>query len=88
MHFLDYGTDEVEYKHINQNIFDGNVMNMSLIIIEGDYDDINDDDSTWHGYYIIIFSSYPYTLQSHLNIDVQFISSGEMVCEGTNYFPN
>ena len=88
MNFIDNGTGNVECKCMNGTILDGNVMNMSLIIIEGDYDDINDDDSTWHGYYIIIFSSYPYTLQSHLNIDVQFISSGEMVCEGTNYFPN
>ena len=31
---LDYGTDEEIYKQINQTIIDGNVMNMSLIIME------------------------------------------------------
>ena len=48
---------------MNQNILDGNVMNMSLIVTEGDYVDIDADDSTCHGYYIIKFSSSTYTLQ-------------------------
>ena len=33
MNYIYYGTDNVEYECINQNIIDGNVMNMSLIII-------------------------------------------------------
>ena len=32
VNFLYYGTDEVEYEHINRNILDVNVTNMSLII--------------------------------------------------------
>ena len=63
------------------------MMNMCLIIIEGNYDAVDDDDSTCHGYYIIRFSSYPYTLQSELNVYGQVISSGEMEYEGTYYFP-
>ena len=43
-----------EYEHMNQTILHGNVMNTSLIITEGSYDDIYADDSTCHGYYIII----------------------------------
>ena len=31
--------------------------------------------------------SHPHTLQADLNIDGQVISSGEMLCEGTYYFP-
>ena len=49
MNFLYDGTDEEEYKQINQNILDGNVMNMSLIIMEVDYGDIDADDTTLHG---------------------------------------
>ena len=60
---------------------------MSLIIIERNYGAIDADYSTYHGYYIIIFSSSLYNLQVDLNIDVQVTSSGEMVCEGTYYFP-
>ena len=62
MYFLDYGTYEEEYKHINQNILDGNVINMSLIIMEGNYGSIDSDCSTCHGYHIIRFTSSPYTL--------------------------
>ena len=33
MNYLDDDTDEEYYENINLTIFDGNVMNMSLIII-------------------------------------------------------
>ena len=46
---------------------------MSLIIVEGDYGAIDDDDYICHSYYIIIFSSYLYTLQEDLSIDGQVI---------------
>ena len=58
---------------------------MPLIIQKGDYGAFYADDNYFQGYYIIIFSSYPYTLQEDLNIDGQVISSGEMVYEGS-YF--
>ena len=61
-------------------------MNISLIIMEGNYVCIDSDDSTCHGYYIIRFSSSLYTLFKNLIIDGQFISSGEMVFERTYYF--
>ena len=55
--------------------------------MKGKYDDIDNYDSSFHGYYIIKFSSSPYTLQEDLSIDRQVISSGEMVCKGTYFFP-
>ena len=61
-------------------------MNMSLIIMELKYVAIDTDDSLCHGYYIIKFSSYLYTLQTHLSIDGQVISSGVMVCERNYLF--
>ena len=76
---MDDGTDEKYYEQMNWTIIDGNVMNMSLV--EGCYGNIDSDDSTCHGYYIIIFYSSPYTLKADLSIDGQVISSGEMVCE-------
>ena len=66
-------------------ILDGNVISMSLIILEGKYVAIDTDDSWCHGYYIIKFSSSPYNLQVYLSIDGQVISSGEIIFEGT-YF--
>ena len=42
------------------------MINMSLVVMEGKYSAIDADDSSCHGYYIIIFSLYPYTLQSRL----------------------
>ena len=83
MNFSDYGTDEEYYEHINQTILNGNVMNISVIIMEVDYGAIGADDSSCHGYYIIIFYSYSYTLQEVLSIDDQVISSGEMISEET-----
>ena len=87
MNFVDYGTEEEYYEQINWDILDGNVMNMSLIIMEGKYGAIDADNSSCHGYYIIIYFPSPYTLQADLSIDSQVISSGEMVCEGTYFFP-
>ena len=49
---------------------------MYLIMMEGNYGAIDDNDSTCHGYYIIIFSSSPYNLQYELSIDGQAISFG------------
>ena len=76
MGFLYGGTDEEIYEHINWMIPDGNVMNMSLIIMEVKYGAIDTDYYSCHGYYIIMFSSSPYTLQTDLVIDGWVISSG------------
>ena len=61
-------------------------MNLSFIIMEVNHGYIDSEYSTFHGYHIIKFSSYLYTLQYNLSIDGQVISSGEMVCEGTFFF--
>ena len=62
-------------------------MNMSLIIMEGKYGAIDNDDSSCHDYYIIKFSSSPNIFLADLSIDGQVISSGDMVCEGTYFLP-
>ena len=49
IYIFDYGTYEEQYKHINQTILDDNVMNIYLIILEGNFGDIDADDSTCHG---------------------------------------
>ena len=62
-------------------------MNMSLIIMEVNCGAIYSGDSSDHGYYIIKFSSSPYTLQSYLIINGRVIYSGEMVSKGNFFFP-
>ena len=69
------------YKNINRTILDVNVTNIYWIIMGGKYDAIYTDDYSRHGYYIIKFSSYLYTLQEGLRVDGQVISSVEMVCK-------
>ena len=64
------------YEFRNITIIEGNVMNMYLIITNGNYGAIDADNSSCYGYYIIIFSSSLNTLQSDLNIDGQVISFG------------
>ena len=56
MIFFEDGTNEEDNEHINKTILDGNVMNMYLIIMEGNYGAIDADDSLYHGYYIIKIS--------------------------------
>ena len=63
------------------------MMNISLIVMEGKNGSIDTEDSLCHGYYIIKFSSSPYTLQSDSSIDGQVISSGKSLREGTYFFP-
>ena len=60
---------------------------MSLVVIEGKYGAIDSDDSSCRGYYIIKFSSTPYNLQADLSIYGHVISSGEILCEVTYFFP-
>ena len=62
-------------------------MNMYLIIMVGKYGAIDTDHFSWHGYYIIKFSSSKYTLQADLSIYGQVIYYVEMGCEGTYFFP-
>ena len=62
-------------------------MNISLIIMEGNYVSIDSDDSTCHGYYIIRFTSPPYALQADLVIYGQVILPVEIVC-GVPFFQN
>ena len=52
------------------------------------YGAIDADNYSYHGYYIIKIYSSTYILQSGLRIDDQVISSGEMVYEGTYFFPH
>ena len=72
-------TNNMEYGFINRTILDGNIMNIFLIITEENYGDIDDDYYACHGYYIIRFT-YPYDLQSDLNIDCKVIYSVEILC--------
>ena len=69
MIFIDVVIDEEFYENMNRTIPDGNVMNVSLIIIEGKYDAIDAGDFLCHGYYIINFSSSPCTLLFDLSIE-------------------
>ena len=63
IYFLDDITGSVEYKCMNITIIDGNVMKISLIIHKVNYGAIDIDNTSCQGYYVIIFSSYPYTIQ-------------------------
>ena len=62
-------------------------MNMYLVVTKRNYGAIDYGNYSCHDYHIIKISSPPYTFQSDLNIDVKVVSSSEMVCEGTYYFP-
>ena len=55
--------------------------------MEEKYGAIDTDYYSCHGYYIIKFSSHPYTLKAYPSIDGQIISSSEMVCEVADLFP-
>ena len=68
MNIFDYRIYEEDYKHINRTIIDGDVIKISLIIMEGNYGAIDADGYTCNGYYIIKFSSSPYTLQEDLSV--------------------
>ena len=60
---------------------------MYLIIIEREYGAIDTDDDLYYGYYIIKFSSFPFTLQADWSIELQVVLSSETVCKGTYLFP-
>ena len=63
MNYIYDGTVNMGYKFINQTIIDGDVINISVIVIELKYGAIDADDSTCHGYYINILFSSTYIIQ-------------------------
>ena len=81
-----YGRDEEDYKHINQNILGGNVMNRYLVIMEGHCGPIDIEDYSCRGYNSIKFSPYPYMLQARLIIYSQVVAPGEIPCEGIYFY--
>ena len=60
-------------------VLDGISENMASLVQLGMYGDINTDDSTKNGFYVIQFISYAYTLQNNTTIDGQVIYSGGLV---------
>ena len=81
---LDDGTDEEYYEKFNQIILDGNMMNMSLIIMEGKYGTIYTDDSSCHGYYTIKFSSSLHTLQADFIIGGNVMNMSLIIMKGNS----
>ena len=57
-----------------------------MIISKVNVGDIDADETSFHGYYIIRFYSTPYTLQEDLNIHGQVISSVDIVCKGDYFY--
>ena len=47
--FIDYGTDDVKYEHINIKILSGNANNMPLFIYKDYFGAIDYEDSSFHG---------------------------------------
>ena len=60
---------------------------MLLVISKVTFGTIDAEDTSFHGYYIIKFTSDPYNLQEDFNIYGQVTASVEIVFEGTYYFP-
>ena len=77
----------VPYGYINIKILYGNVTNIQLVISKGKSGAIDAKDTLYDVYYIIKYSSTPYTLQDNLNIGGQVIFCGEIVYLGTYHLP-
>ena len=52
---------------------------MDSFVQSGMYGDINTNDTTTNGFYVIQFLSEAYTLKNNTKIDGNFISSGQLV---------
>ena len=74
MNFLDGVTENVDYEFINRNIIGGFVMSIFFFITKVNYGSIDADDTSCHGFYIIRFSSYIYSLQVDKDVYVQVVS--------------
>ena len=79
--------DFVEYERINRKILYFNVTNILLVILKGDFYGVYDVDTSFHSYYIVEFTSTPYTFKEYLNIYGHVIKYGGNVCE-VNYVSN
>ena len=60
-------------------VLDGKSENMASLVQSGIYCDINPDDNTSNGLYVIPFISEAYKLQKYTTIDGKVISAGQLV---------
>ena len=71
---------------INKVVIDVISENMASLVQSGMYGDINTNDTTTNGFYVIQFISEAYTLQNNTTIDGQVISAGELVVKAQYIF--
>ena len=67
------------FDEIHQVVLDGISDNMASLVQSGKYGVINTYKTSTNGFYVIMFTSEEYTLQNNTTIDVQIITTGELV---------
>ena len=66
------------FDNIHEVVLDVISENMASLVQSGMYSEINTDNTTKNGFYVIQFLSEAYTLQNNTTIDGQVISDGEL----------
>ena len=64
---------------MNKVVLDGISDNLSALVQNGKYGEINTEYTTVMGYYAVKLLSEPYTLQDIKTVDKQVIKSGELI---------
>ena len=82
MDIIEKFIDEDEYESVSKFLQDLFVINTARTIKFGSIVAINADNRHYNGYYMVEFTSSPYTIQQNKTIDEKFIKSGELVSNG------
>eukprot|EP00957_Ditylum_brightwellii_P049359 3744876-Ditylum_brightwellii.AAC.1 len=57
---------------------------MGAMVNENNFGAVNINDPKTKGFYIVKFTSLPYTLQENTEVDNDLIKAGSLVCEAEN----
>ena len=74
-------TDLDELNIIHQDILNSLAHNLASTITENSYGSVNTDDPQTEGFYIVMFTSEPYSLQEEINVHGDIINCGTLVCD-------
>ena len=80
MEFLYNKTPQVDSDNIHALILAGMLTNEVELVQVNGYDAISANDETANNFYIVCFTSVPYTLQEDVESDVNQLESGDPVC--------
>ena len=78
---------EDDIKNLHNDVLAHIGSNMGSYVSECSFGAVNTNDTRTEGFYIVRFTSFPYTLQDDEYVDNEVLTGGSIVCDAVYYEP-